>query len=213
MNNHPHQKANVETVGEPISSATSAMILLHGRGATASGILDLARVLTKDGMIYLAPQAANNAWYPYRFIAPVSQNEPYLSSALALIEAQLSALSEAGLSSQQIILAGFSQGACLACEYVARHPKRYGGLIAFSGGLIGAPGELPAYSGSLKSTPVFIGCSDVDAHIPLERIEQSAAIFDKLGADVTQRIYPGMGHTINTDEIREAQRIVVDLVI
>lgn len=181
------------------------MLLLHGRGASANGILDLARVMPHDGMAYLAPQAANQSWYPYRFIAPIEQNEPHLSSALEKIGLVLEDIRAAGIPSHKIVLGGFSQGACLASEYVARNPARYGGLLVFSGGLIGPPGTLPAYAGTLDGTPVFLGCSDIDAHIPLERVTETAEAFVKMGASVTKAIYPGMGHTINTEEIREAR--------
>lgn len=187
------------------------MILLHGRGATAQGILDLARVLPREGMAYLAPQAANHSWYPYGFMAGIEQNEPYLSSALALIGQTVESVIDAGIPADKLIIGGFSQGACLASEYIARHPARYGGLMAFSGGLIGPAGQLPDYEGDLLQTPVFMGCSDIDAHIPLERVEETAVILSNLGADVSKRIFPGMGHTINSEEIREAQGILVRL--
>lgn len=204
----PHKDQPVAHAGAPLDEANAAMILLHGRGATANGILDLARVLSHDNMAYLAPQAANHAWYPYRFIAPIEQNEPYLSSALEKIGQIVDDIEAAGISKERIVLTGFSQGACLAAEFVARNPSTYGGLLVFSGGLIGPMGQLPVYTGSLKGTPVFLGCSDVDAHIPLERVHESADIFEAMGASVTRKIYPGMGHTISTEEIREAQALL-----
>ena len=211
MSNHPHKNAAVVTAGEPLSSASSAMILLHGRGASAAGILDLKRVLIKEGMHFLAPEAANHTWYPYRFIAPVAQNEPYLSSALTMIDDQVQHLEQEGIGRDRIVVAGFSQGACLASEYVARNPAKYGGLLAFSGGLIGAPNELPDYQGSLDQTPVFLGCSDYDPHIPLQRVNETAQILEKLGAVVNKQIYPQMGHTIIADEIKQAQMVLDNL--
>lgn len=205
----PHKDQPVSHAGVSLNEATTAMVLLHGRGATAHGILDLARVLTLEGMAYFAPQAASNTWYPYRFIAPIEQNEPYLSSALEKIDQVIAHIKTAGIPEDKIVLGGFSQGACLAAEYVARNPSRYGGLLVFSGGLIGPIGQLPQYSGSLDGTPVFLGCSDIDAHIPLERVNESADILEQLGGAVTKRIYSGMGHTINTEEIREAQSLLL----
>lgn len=187
------------------------MILLHGRGDSAQGILDLARVLPKENMAYLAPQAAGHSWYPYGFMADIEQNEPYLSSALALIETTVQSVVDAGIPTEKLIIGGFSQGACLSSEFIARHPAKYGGLLAFSGGLIGPAGQLPDYAGNLQETPVFMGCSDVDAHIPLARVEETAEILTNLGANVTKWIFPGMGHTINSDEIKEAQGILLRL--
>ncbi len=204
----PHTNQPLFYAGTPVQEATTAMILIHGRGASAQGMLDLARVLHKDKMAYIAPQAANGSWYPFRFIAEIEQNEPYLSSAINLIDKTITELIEAGYTTDRIVLGGFSQGACLASEYVARNPARYGGLFVFSGGLIGPLGQLPEYNGDLNQTPVFLGCSDIDAHIPLERVEETAQVFTALGAQVNKQIYPGMGHTINADEIKAAQKIL-----
>lgn len=207
----PHSNQPLFYAGAAIKEANTAMVLIHGRGASAQGMLDLARVLQKEQMAYVAPQAANGSWYPYRFIAEISQNEPYLSSGLQLIADTLVQLDAAGIPAERVVLGGFSQGACLASEYVARNPGKYGGLIVFSGGLIGPLGKLPEYEGDLHATPVFIGCSDVDAHIPLSRVEETAGILENMGAHVTKKIYPGMGHTISTDEIREAEKILEQL--
>ena len=207
--NTPHQNQPLASTGAPLEEADSAMILIHGRGATAEGILDLARVLPKEGMAYLAPQAVNNSWYPYRFIAPIKENEPYLSSALAVIDDLVINLNTSGITTPRIILGGFSQGACLASEYVARNPARFGGLLVFSGGLIGH--ELSTYEGKLEGTPILIGCSDIDPHIPLKRVDETTDILTTLGAVVSKKIYPGMGHTVNADEIREAQKILLVL--
>jgi predicted esterase len=207
-----HQNQPVERRGADLDEARAAMILVHGRGGGTESILPLLNHLERDNVAYLAPRAAGNTWYPHRFIAPRESNEPKLSSALAHLDALVSEIEDAGIASQHIVFLGFSQGACLSLEYAARHPQRFGGVIGFSGGLIGADGELTGYEGSLDDTPVFIGCSDTDAHIPIERVHESAAILAGMGADVDKRIYPGMGHTINTDEI-EAARGILDSVL
>jgi predicted esterase len=195
-------------VGQPLDQAQAALILLHGRGATASSILLLAEEIYHPAYAYVAPQAANNTWYPFTFLAPMQQNEPWLSSALARVGEVVASVEAAGIPAERIVLAGFSQGACLASEFLARNARRYGGLIAFSGGLIGPPGTSRAYTGSLDGTPVFLGCSDVDAHIPKERVEETADVLERLGAQVTMRLYPGMGHTINGDEIDHARALL-----
>ena len=204
----PHQGQPIHTAGRPVEQARAALILVHGRGATARSILELSTVLDHPDVAYLAPQAADHTWYPYSFLAPLQRNEPGLSSGLQAIDDVVSRIEEAGLASERIIIGGFSQGACLAGEYVARHARRYGGLLVFSGGLVGPLGTTHTYPGSLDGTPVFLGCSDRDAHIPLERVEESAAVFTDLGGEVTKKIYPGMGHTIIQDEIDEARQIV-----
>lgn len=193
--------------------ARAAMILLHGRGATAPSILQLAEILHHPELLYLAPQAANNTWYPYSFLAPMQQNEPWLSSALNVVADVVDQLEAGGISPARVVLAGFSQGACLASEFVARHARAYGGLVAFSGGLIGPPGTPRDYQGSLDGTPVFLGCSDVDFHIPKERVEESATVLAGMGGVVTYRLYPNMGHTIIQDEIDQAQGIIDALMV
>lgn len=206
----PHQGQPVAEAGVSLGEAEAAAILVHGRGASARSILGLAREIDRPGVAYLAPQAAGHTWYPQSFLAPLTQNEPGLSSGLQVVGGVLARITDAGISPERTILLGFSQGACLVSEFAARHPRRYGGVVALSGGLIGTgerPGHAPPddkrfeYDGSLEGTPAFFGCSDVDPHIPLRRVEQSAAVFDALKADVTKRIYEGMGHTVNTDEI------------
>lgn len=208
LNLRPHQGQSVLTSGRPLAQAQAAMILVHGRGATAASILDLADLLPHPDMVYLAPQAADNTWYPYSFLSPLAQNEPGLSSGLQVLEEMVKQVAAAGIPLARIILAGFSQGACLISEFAARHAQRYGGLLVFSGGLIGPPGTPRTYPGSLQSTPVFLGCSDVDMHIPQARAQESAELFTRLGAVVTMRLYAGMGHTIVADEIKEANKIV-----
>jgi predicted esterase len=192
---------NAATLGPALEKARLAVILVHGRGASAQSILELAPLYGQDDVAYLAPQAPGGAWYPQRFIAPIEANEPWLSNALAMIDGLVAQVTAAGLSHEQLFIGGFSQGACLAVEYVARHPQRYGGAFAYSGGLIGPEGMAFDYPGDLAGTPVFLGCSDTDFHIPLTRVQESTAALQALGAEVTERIYPGMGHTVNQEEI------------
>lgn len=196
-----HQKMPVLYDGVPLKEADAALILLHGRGASAEDILLLADELRLEGFAYLAPQAADHSWYPYRFIEPVERNEPYLSSGLARIHELIKQVEAAGIAPQRIMLLGFSQGACLTLEYAARNPKSYGGVAALSGGLIGSAVSREQYPGTFDKTPVFIGCSDVDFHIPLSRVRESTAILSAMGAQVTERIYPGLGHSVNRDEL------------
>jgi phospholipase/carboxylesterase len=197
----PHQGQPIRMAGEPISRARAAMLMVHGRGASAADILSLADELAQPGFAYLAPQAAGNTWYPNRFLVPVAQNEPWLSSALAFLGVVLGEIINAGIPYERIMLLGFSQGACLTLEYAARHARRYGGIAGLSGALIG-PDDAPRdYPGSLAGTPVFLGCSDVDFHVPKERVSQTAEVLTRLGAEVTERLYPGMGHNVNQDEI------------
>ena len=197
----------VVAAGEPLVKARAAMILVHGRGATAEDILTVAAEVMHPGFAYLAPQAEGNAWYPYPFMTPLEKNEPYLSAALGVIESLLAKV-EATISAQHVILLGFSQGACLTLEFAARHARRYGGVVGLSGGLIG-PADTPRdYAGSFDSTPVFLGCSDIDPHIPKERVQETAEVFKRMGAEVTMRLYPRMGHTVNQDEIEAVREIV-----
>lgn len=208
----PHQDQPILSAGQPLDQAKAAMILVHGRGATAQSILTLANEFKQPDFAYLAPQAAGNTWYPYSFLAPLADNEPGLSSGLAALAAVLAQVEQGGLPVEKTILAGFSQGACLALEFVARNARCYGGAVAFSGGLIGPPGTSRDYPGSLEGTPVFMGCSDVDFHIPLERVHESAAAMKALGGEVTERIYHHMGHTINQDEINYVQNMMQALI-
>jgi predicted esterase len=194
-----------------LNEARSALILLHGRGATASSILELAEFLPALNLAYVAPQAANYTWYPYSFMAPTADNEPYLSSALQKVTGTVAEVEAAGFARERIVLGGFSQGACLATEFVARNAGRVGGLLAFSGGLIGPEGTPRDYDASLDGAPVFIGCSDSDPHIPLTRVRETAEVFRQLGAEVDLRIYPRMGHTINQDELDAAAVLLARL--
>ena len=200
------------TAGQPLERARAAMVLLHGRGGSAGDILTLADELDHPDVAYLAPQAVDNSWYPFSFLAPVDQNEPYLSSALDLVASLVERVTSAGIPQERTILLGFSQGACLALEFAARHARRYGGLCGLSGGLIGPDGTPRDYQGTLTGTPVFLGCSDVDPHIPRARVVETADVLRRLGADVTMRLYPGMGHTVNQDEIDAVRRMVEGVV-
>lgn len=203
-----HEGAPVLTQGPALEEARAAMILVHGRGASAQDILGLAAEWQAPGMAFLAPQAANSTWYPNRFIAPVANNEPWLSSALALLDRLLAQAAAAGIAAERTLLLGFSQGGCLALEYGARNPRRYGGLIGLSAGLIENGDQPRSYSGSLAGVPVLLGCSDVDFHIPLERVERTAELLAHMGAEVDKRIYRNMGHTVNRDEIAGVQQMI-----
>jgi phospholipase/carboxylesterase len=207
----PHHGAAVRHAGVPLERARAVGILLHGRGARAENILELTHALQSDGMAWLAPQAAGNTWYPNRFIAPIASNEPWLSSALAAIDDLVAQVQSAGVDRSKILLGGFSQGACLALEYVVRHPARFGGVAGLSGGLIGPPGTTWAGTGSLAGTPVFLGCSDVDFHIPKERVIESAGVMTALGATVEAILYPDMDHIVNDDELAHVQTLVTGI--
>ena len=207
----PHGVMPVLTAGARPEAARGAMLLVHGRGASAEDILALAREFRRDDLAYWAPQAAGNTWYPNRFMAPMESNEPWLSSALAKVGAVLAEVGAAGIPPDRTVLLGFSQGACLALEYGARHAQRYGALVGLSGGLIGPDGTPRDYAGSLAGTPVFLGCSDVDPHIPKERVEHSAVILEGLGGAVTTRLYRNMPHTVNGDEVRFVQGLLEQL--
>ena len=177
------------------------MLMLHGRGASAEDILTLAERLGEPGFAYLAPQAANHTWYPNRFLAPLESNEPWLTSALERAEEVLNDIRAAGIPDERIMLLGFSQGACLTLEFAARHAARYGGVVGLTGALIGPEDTPRDYGGSFAGTPVFLGCSDVDIHVAKERVEETARVYRRLGAEVTERYYPGLGHSVNEDEI------------
>lgn len=211
MSDRLHRGMPVLAAGAALDRARAAVILIHGRGASADSILTLAPELGGEGVAYLAPQAINGTWYPFSFMAPLSHNEPFLSSALSAVGDVVAHVEAAGIPAERIVIGGFSQGACLASEFVARNARRYGGLIAFSGGLIGPEGTPRVYSGTLGGTPVFLGCSDVDAHIPKERVLESEEVLRGLGGLVTAKLYPGMGHTVNEDELDHARAILAGL--
>jgi predicted esterase len=198
----PHAGQPILHRGPKPDQARLSMIVIHGRGADADDILSLTTELRTTDVAYLAPQAANHSWYPYTFLSPIERNEPHLTSALNLISQIMATLNAQGVPTERISLLGFSQGACLSLEFVARHTQRYALVAGLSGGLIGPPGTPRAYPGSLDGTPIFLGCSDVDPHIPLERVHESAEVLKGLGANVDERIYRGLGHTVNGDELK-----------
>lgn len=205
-----HQK-KIVTAGKKLSEADKVLIMIHGRGGSAEDILSLASHLSVDDFALLAPQATNNTWYPYSFMAPPKQNEPWLSSALSLLQEIVEDVEQAGIPSSNIYFLGFSQGACLTLEFVTRNAKQYGGVVAFTGGLIGDKIYPENYKGSFNSTPVFIGSSDPDMHVPVERVYATANILRDMQADVTEKVYHNMGHTINQDEIDQAKKLVFKL--
>lgn len=207
----PHQGQPIRMAGEPISRARAALLMVHGRGASAEDILSLANEFDQAGFAYLAPQAAENTWYPNRFLVPLAENEPWLSSALAFVGDVLAEIVNAGIPAKRIILLGFSQGACLALEFAARHAQRYGGLVGLSGALIGPDDAPREYQGSLAGTPVFLGCSDVDFHVPKERVQQSAQVLEQLNGEVTVRLYPNLDHSVNQDEIDFVRKLMQTL--
>jgi predicted esterase len=204
----PHAGQPVLSAGAPLGKGRAVMIMAHGRNAAPENILDLAPQFDRPDFTYLAPAAANHTWYPYSFMTDTAKNEPGLSSALHVIEQLVADLVGRGIRKEQIVLLGFSQGACLSAEFAVRHADRYGGVIVYSGGLIGPPGTTWDYKGTFGATPVFLGCSDVDAHIPKARVEESAEIFERMGATVTMRFYAGMGHLVNGDEIAFSQDVM-----
>lgn len=204
----PHQNQPVGTAGVPLKQARGAMVMLHGRGATAESILTLADALGVADFAYLAPEAGGSSWWPQSFLAPIASNEPGISSAMQAVGDVLARVVAEGVPPERTVLLGFSQGACLAAEFAARHPRRYGGVASLSGGLIGPDGTPRDYGGSLENTPVFLGCSDIDSHIPAERVKLSATVLERLGGAVTMRLYPGMGHTINEDELVAVRSIM-----
>jgi phospholipase/carboxylesterase len=208
MLSDPHGRQPVLAAGVPLPEARAAVVMLHGRGAAAADMIALAEHLEMTGVAFLAPQAADFSWYPNRFLSPLARNEPWLGSALALVGRQLDAIDTAGIDRARTVLMGFSQGACLALEYAVRHARRYGGLAGLSGGLIGPPRTQWDYGGRLDGTPAFLGCSDVDPHIPVERVQETAGVLARLGARVTERLYPGMGHMVNADEIAHVRALI-----
>jgi phospholipase/carboxylesterase len=205
--NDPHAGQPVLAAGAALGGAAAVMIMLHGRGANAADILGLAGAIERPGIAYLAPDAAGNAWYRNPFMTAAVLTEPHLASALGLVGRLVAATGEAGIPPERVVLLGFSQGGCLALEFAARNPRRYGGVVGLSAGLIGDRVSPADYSGSLGGTPVFVGCSDVDPFIPLDRVRQSAEVMRGLGGDVTARIYPGLGHTIVPEEVEQIRQI------
>ena len=197
-----HDPNNFLTAGRPLNEATKVMVMVHGRGGSAADILSLTQHLTGDEFAYIAPEATGQTWYPNSFLRPVTENEPHLSSALQVLASTRGRLqSDYNVKPSQIYWFGFSQGACLMLEFVARNAMEYGGIFGLSGGLIGPPGTDRNYKGSFGNTPIFLGCSDVDSHIPKERVLESEQIFKRMGADVTTKLYPNFPHSINEDEL------------
>ena len=205
-----HQSQPVLTAGPDLKTARAAMILMHGRGAGAWDILGLADALELYDVAYLAPEAANSTWYPNRFTAPIESNEPWLSSALRVVESLRERVERAGIPAERTFILGFSQGGCLTLEYMARSPRRLGGVFALSAALIENGDKPRDYTGDLRQTPVFIACSDVDPHIPLARVKRSIELMRGLKADVTERIYPAMGHLVSADEIAFVRGVVLE---
>jgi predicted esterase len=204
----PHAGQPLVSAGRSPAESGRAVIMIHGRNASPRNILDLIPRLNRPAFSYLAPAAANNTWYPLSFLADVAQNEPYVTSAIRRLDQVVADVVAAGIPRDRVVLLGFSQGACLAAEFACRHAARYGGLVIFSGGLIGPPGSTWNNGGSFDGTPVFLGCSDVDAHVPKWRVDESAEVFVRMGAEVTKRIYLGMGHLVSDDEIACAQTVM-----
>lgn len=207
----PHDGGDVVAAGVPLGGSRAAMILVHGRNAAPRNILDVAHALDRPGFTLLAPAAAGNTWYPHGFMADTDSNEPGLSSGLRVLEGLVGSILDAGVPRENLVLLGFSQGACLTAEFAVRHAGRFGGVIVYSGGLIGPPGTEWRYPGSFDGTPVFLGCSDIDGHVPKTRVEESAEVFERMGADVTMRIYPGMGHLVNEDELAFTRTLMEDI--
>jgi predicted esterase len=204
----PHANQPVLTTGPKPEQAAGAIVMIHGRGASAEDILSLHDELDAANIAALAPQAAGHTWYPLSFLAPMEANQPYLDSALGKIESIVADLLARGVPSDRIVLLGFSQGACLSSEFAARHPRRYGAIIALTGGLIGPPGTPRNYAGSLNGTPVFLGANDPDPHVPFARVQETQAVLSKLGAEVELRRYPGLPHSINQDELQACNALL-----
>jgi phospholipase/carboxylesterase len=205
-----HRSDQIKTTGKSITEAEKVMIMIHGRGASADSILGLANYFNSKTTAYIAPQATGGSWYPYSFLAPMDQNEPGLSSALSVIHELVEKVKSDGFADSQIYFLGFSQGACLALEFAARNPGQYGGVFGLSGGLIGPPGTDRNYPGSLAGTPVFLGCSDIDSHIPKDRVLESGEVLENMRAAVTVKLYPNFGHSVNEDEINFINGILLD---
>ncbi len=205
---HHHEGQPVIMRGRPLKESHAAAIMMHGRGRTTDDILELADRIGNSAFTYLAPTARDNTWYPYSFMEATEKNEPFLTSALAIYDTLIAQLLEKGFSKEHIVLLGFSQGACLTAEYAVRHADRLGGIVLFTGGLIGPPGTSWNYPGSFQGTPIFLGASDVDGFVPLERVRESTVVFEQMGAQVIERVYPNMDHIINDDEIAIARSMM-----
>lgn len=207
----PHAGQPPAIAGVPWEEAAGALILVHGRGGSAEDILGLTQAIDRQDLAVIAPRAAGHTWYPQSFLAPVAANEPGRSSGLSVLESIVQGLAESGIPSEKVILAGFSQGACLTLEFVARHPRRYGAVAGLTGGLIGPPGSLGGYEGTLAGTPIFLGSGDPDPHVPWARVEETAAILSGLGARVELQCYPGRAHTISPEELQRLDSLVAGI--
>jgi predicted esterase len=208
----PHENQPIITAGPLLKNATAAIVLIHGRGSSAENIISLFNELEVPQIAAIAPQAAGNTWYPHSFLVPMENNQPYLDSALHRIESLVTDLLSRGITSDRIAILGFSQGACLTSEFVARYPRKYGAAMALTGDLIGPPGTPRNYPGSLSKTPVFLGCGDPDPHVPFERVEETETVLSRMGAQVDLRRYPGMPHTINQDELDACRKLLQPLI-
>ena len=198
----------ISTAGSEINDRSGVLVMIHGRGGSAEDIISISTYLEVKDFAILAPEATNNSWYPYSFMAPVSKNEPWLSSALDLIKSIVDDIYKKGISSENIYFLGFSQGACLTLEFVTRNAERYGGVVAFTGGLIGDRINNDNYKGDFLRTPIFIGTSDPDPHVPVERVHETTGILKSMNADVITKIYNGMGHTVSQEELDKANQHV-----
>ena len=208
----PHGGQPVMTRGVPLAEARAAVIMVHGRGAGPANILDIVPTIEQPGVAFLAPAAAGGSWYPKGFMSPIADNEPGITSGIGVVHALIDHALDAGIATDHIVLLGFSQGACLSSTAAQRRPARYAGVIVYSGGLIGPPGTTWAEAGDFAGTPAFFGCSNVDGHIPEERVLASAALYERMGATVTTRIYPWMGHLVNDDELAFTRALFEELV-
>lgn len=206
-----HNPNNIRTAGKPLEEASKVMIMVHGRGGSARDILSLAEYIDDKDFAFVAPEAQGNTWYPYSFLRPLEENEPYLSSALEVLASLRARLqSDFNFKLPQIYWLGFSQGACLTLEFIARNATEYGGVFGLSGGLIGPPNLARSYEGSLANTPIFLGCSDIDPHIPKERVLESETVFRQMGANVTAKLYPNFPHSINEDELNVVNLLIAE---
>ncbi len=209
----PHAGQPVVTLGAPLGEGRVVVIAVHGRGASPANILDLAPAIGNAQVTFLAPAALGGTWYPKGFMAPIAENEPGITSAISVVHALIDDAVARGVPTERIVLMGFSQGACLVSTAAQRRPARFGGVLVYSGGLIGPPGTVWSAEGDFAGTPVFLGCSDVDGHIPAERVRASAAHLEAMGAAVTLRLYAGMGHTINDDEVAVGRDLLAKLAV
>ena len=204
----PHAGQALASAGAPLGTSPIAMILVHGRNAAPANILSFVPAFARPDITYLAPAAAGGTWYPLSFMADQEKNEPGITSGLWVLDQLVQHVVRAGVRKDRVVLLGFSQGACLTSQFAASHADRYGGVVLYSGGLIGPPGTTWNYPGAFGGTPVFLGCSDVDAHVPKTRVDESAAVFQRMGAAVTEKIYPEMGHVVNDEEIAFARALL-----